>query len=446
MPSTLTRQIGCFHLTASVVDKKIEKLAATQYKFWDRSVHRASKATNSRLAETNFIPICSMNRRTTQRLLCFFGVLELTALAAVAHPVAQGAMDIVVSADCIEIQAHVSTEEVFVAEAFGGKADAKGSLDDVWRRHGGYFLSHFQLTADGVPLAGEVRGIAPPGKTVSRVTYDLRFDLPAARQDPGRIVLRQNVLNEFIFAPGNRWETSYIVRISQRDRPTREGLLLTSREPLAFTCSWTASAVATATPSHLDERAMAGAFLRHGIRHILGGYDHLLFVAGLVLAVVSIFDLLKVVTAFTLAHTLTLTLAVLDIVRLSNRIVEPMIAASIVFVAVQNLLYPTRTRGWTRLGIAFGFGLFHGLGFAGGLLSAMEGMAGVAIVTAIAAFSFGVEIGHQIVALPLFGVLKITRAYSSSAADPEWIPRWATSVGSSAICAAGLVYLVAALR
>jgi len=84
-----------------------------------------------------------MNRRITQRFLCFFGVLELTALAALAHPVAQGAMDIVVSADCIEIQAHISTEEVFVAEAFGGKADAKGSLDDVWRRHGGYFSRIF---------------------------------------------------------------------------------------------------------------------------------------------------------------------------------------------------------------------------------------------------------------------------------------------------------------
>jgi hypothetical protein len=381
-----------------------------------------------------------------QHFLCFFAVLELTALAAVAHPVAQGAMDIVVSAYCIDIDAHVSTEEVFVAETFGGKADAKGSLDDVWRRHGGYFLSRFQLMADGVPLAGQIRGITPPGKTASHVNYDLRFDLPAGRQHPGLIVLRQNVLNEFSFAPGNRWETSYIVRISQRDRPTREGLLLTSREPLSFTCSWTPSVVGAATTSRLDGRAMAGAFLRHGIRHILGGYDHLLFVAGLVLAVVSIWDLLKVVTAFTLAHTLTLTLAVLDVVRFSNRIVEPVIAGSIVFVALQNLLSPTRTRGWTRLGVAFGFGLFHGLGFAGGLLSAMEGMAGVAIVVAIVAFSLGVEIGHQIVALPLFGVLKITRAYSSRTDDPEWIPRWATRVGSSAICAAGMVYLVAALR
>ncbi len=381
-----------------------------------------------------------------QQFLCLFAVLELTTLAAVAHPVAQGALDIVVSADCIDIHAHVSTEEVFVAEAFGGKADAKGSLDDMWRRHGEYLLAHLQPTADGVPLAGQVRGITPPAKTVSHVNYELRFDLPAGRQYPGVIVLRQNALNEFIFAPGNRWETSYLVRISQRDRPAREGLLLTAREPLVFSCSWTSSGVGTAPPSHLDERAMAGAFLRHGIRHILGGYDHLLFVAGLVLAVVSIFDLLKVVTAFTVAHTLTLTLAVLDLVRVSNRIVEPMIAGSIVFVALQNVLWPTHTRGWTRLGVAFGFGLFHGLGFAGGLLSAMEGMAGVAIVTAIAAFSLGVEIGHQIVALPLFGVLRIARLWQSRAPDPELILHWISRVGSTAICLAGFVYLVAALR
>jgi len=381
-----------------------------------------------------------------QHFCYLFAVLELTALAAMAHPVAQGTMNVVVSADSIEVHARVSTEEVFVAEAFGGKADAKGSLDDVWRRHGAYLLAHLQVTADGVLLEGQIRDITPPGKTASHVNYDLKFDLPAGRQHPGLIVLRQNVLNEFMFAPGNRWETSYILRISKRDRPAREGLLLSSRESLSFDCSGTPFPNEPNATSRLDERAMAAAFIRHGVRHILSGYDHLLFVAGLVLAVASMWDLLKVVTAFTVAHTLTLTLAVLDIVRLSNRIVEPMIAASIVFVALQNLLWPNRARGWTRLAVAFGFGLFHGLGFAGGLLSAMEGMAGVVIVAAIAAFSLGVEIGHQIVALPLFGVLKITRAYRSSANDPEWISYWAMRTGSTAICAAGLVYLVAALR
>ena len=92
---------------------------------------------------------------------------------------------------------------------------------------------------------------------------------------------------------------------------------------------------------------------------------------------------LKVVTAFTLAHTLTLTLAALNLVRLPERVVEPLIAASIVFVAVQNLFWPRRSRGWIRLGAAFFFGLFHGLGFAGGLLEAMQGMRGAVVLLAI---------------------------------------------------------------
>jgi hypothetical protein len=113
-----------------------------------------------------------------------------------------------------------------------------------------------------------------------------------------------------------------------------------------------------------------------------------------------------VVTAFTIAHTLTLTLSVLNIVMLSSRVVEPMIAASIVFVAVQNIFWPRHARGWSRLAIAFAFGLFHGLGFAGGLKQAMSEMPVVALGVALAAFSIGVEIGHQLVVIPLFVLLK----------------------------------------
>ncbi len=198
--------------------------------------------------------------------------------------------------------------------------------------------------------------------------------------------------------------------------------------------------------TRLDRLAMIRSFTSHGIAHILGGYDHLLFVAGLVIAVPSLWDLLKVVTAFTMAHTITLTLAVLHIVRLSSGIVEPMIAASIVFVSLQNLVAPERSRGQMRLMVAFGFGLFHGLGFAGGLLSAMEGMAGVTIATAIAAFSVGVEMGHQLIALPLFTAMRLIRLNASGQRDPELIPRWTLRAGSTVICTAGIVYLIAALR
>ena len=381
-----------------------------------------------------------------RRLLWLFGVLTLGALETQAHPVAQGAMDIIIRADQIEVRARVSNEEAFVAEAFDRNAQTDATLERVWQRHAQYLLAHLQLSADGLSITGRLAEITPPENTKpeSLIGYVFKFDLSPERRPPAQIHLTEDVLNEFVFAPGNRWEASYIVRISGSDHVMQEGLLLTSRQPLSF--SLEAAGANNKSGPRLDQRAMAIAFLRHGIAHILSGYDHLLFVAGVVLAVATMWDLLKVVTAFTLAHTITLTLAVLDVVRLSNRIVEPMIAASIVFVAAQNLFAPAHSRGLTRLGVAFGFGLFHGLGFAGGLLQAMEGMQGVAVATAIAAFSVGVEVGHQVVALPLFTAMKLMRAYSQRTPHPGRLPRWLARTASSAICVAGIIYLIAALR
>jgi hypothetical protein len=126
----------------------------------------------------------------------------------------------------------------------------------------------------------------------------------------------------------------------------------------------------------------------------------------LVLAATTFWDLIKVVTAFTVAHTITLTLAAFNLISLPQWVVEPLISASIVFVALQNVFWPGRARGRGRLGAAFFFGLFHGLGFAGGLLEAMREMQTGTMLLAILAFSIGIELGHQMVVLPLFGILK----------------------------------------
>jgi HupE / UreJ protein len=378
-------------------------------------------------------------------LFYLVAVLVATALEVSAHPVAQGAMEILITPQNIQVVARVSSEEAFVARALGETTEAK-TLHDVWQRHGTYLLNHLHLTVDGVPLKGHLDSVTSPGVTAANdhIGYDFTFELAPGQSPPHSITVKQDVLNEFSFAPGNPWEATYVVKITQRAQLLQEGLLFTSREPISLTCKWDQSATSNGPPR--PESSMAWAFLRHGIHHILSGYDHLLFIAGLVLAVVSLWDLLKVVTAFTLAHTLTLTLAVLDVVRLSNRIVEPMIAASIVFVALQNLVFPSYARGRLRLAIAFGFGLFHGLGFAGGLLSAMEGMQSVAVATAIIAFSLGVELGHQVVALPLFAVIKLTEKYDGQSDSPAGLHNWILRLGSGAICVAGSVYLVAALR
>jgi len=364
--------------------------------------------------------------------------------SAESHPVAQGSMEIEIFPDKIHAQVRVSMEEVFVQNALSaGATGTSVDLEEQCRRHGEYLLQHLHFLADRQGLGGRVIGVSKP--TVSgpqRAIYDLEYTLTAK---PAQIRVDQNVLNEFDYAPGNRWEATYVVRVAQQGQSPVEGLLLTSREPLVIDCNWNASAVAGAAtiPATLDKWRLTKEYLRHGILHILTGYDHLLFIGALVLAVVTLWDLIKVITAFTLAHSITLTLAVLGLVRLPNHVVEPMIALSIVFVALQNVFWPEQTRGITRLAVAFFFGLFHGLGFAGGLLDAMQGMAGLTIGLAIVAFSLGVEIGHQVVVIPVFVLRKVLltkKGASSHAAG--FLFRY----GSAAIACAGMFYLVTALR
>lgn len=370
-----------------------------------------------------------------------------TATPIAAHPVAQGAMDILVMPDSVIIAARVANEQVFVAEALGTGRSTPANLNEAWLRHGDYLLEHIRVSADDVPLAGRVVDVRPPATSAAdaRTSYEFRFDFPKDKLQPRRVVFHQDVLNEIQFAPGNRWEATYVVRLGQKGGPVHEGLLFTAQQALAIDCDWstppTESAAAVLNKSHLFRE-----YLHHGVMHILTGYDHLLFIAALVLAAVTFMDLAKVVTAFTLAHTITLTLSVLDLVRLSSRIVEPMIAASIVVVALQNVFWPERSRGWTRYALAFAFGLFHGLGFAGGLLAAMEAMPGIAIVLAIVAFSIGVELGHSAVVAPLFAALRLGDVFTGRDREPRHTAGWAVRLGSAAIGFAGMFYLVASLR
>ncbi len=132
-------------------------------------------------------------------------------------------------------------------------------------------------------------------------------------------------------------------------------------------------------------------YLVIGFTHILPkGLDHILFVIGLYLLSTRLSTLVWQVTAFTVAHSITLALAMLGIVSLSPSIVEPLIAASIVYIGIENAV-TSRLQRW-RPGIVFGFGLLHGLGFAGVLTDI--GLAPAEFVTGLVAFNVGVELGQ----------------------------------------------------
>jgi len=132
-------------------------------------------------------------------------------------------------------------------------------------------------------------------------------------------------------------------------------------------------------------------FSKIGIGHILpGGTDHILFVIALVLAAQRLGTLVLHISAFTLAHTATLGLAASDVINPPPEIVEPLIAASIAYVAVENIAM-RQTRRWRPL-VVFGFGLLHGLGFAGFVRSV--GLPPEQFWTSLLGFNVGVEIGQ----------------------------------------------------
>lgn len=153
-------------------------------------------------------------------------------------------------------------------------------------------------------------------------------------------------------------------------------------------------------------------FLKLGVEHIWTGYDHLLFLFALLLVCGTFKSAVQVVTCFTVAHSLTLAFATLNLVWVSGRVVEPAIAASIVFIAGENLLTSGEPKG--RWVITFLFGLIHGFGFASVLkdLGVASGTTGVTVP--LVAFNLGVEAGQVVVAaivLPLMWRLKRWRQF-----------------------------------
>jgi hypothetical protein len=147
------------------------------------------------------------------------------------------------------------------------------------------------------------------------------------------------------------------------------------------------------------------AFVREGIWHIWIGYDHILFIISLLLPAVLVFagrrwspverfmpafwDVARVVTSFTLAHSITLSLAALDYISLPSRLVESAIAASVVLAALNNIFPMVLERRWV---VAFAFGLIHGFGFASVLTDL--GLPRNALLLALVGFNVGVEIGQ----------------------------------------------------
>lgn len=195
-----------------------------------------------------------------------------------------------------------------------------------------------------------------------------------------------------------------------------------------------ASSAATPTQESAVIAPSFKIFLKLGIEHIVTGYDHLLFLAGLLIACRSFRTMTIIITCFTIAHSITLALAALDIATIPPRIVEPLIAASIVFVGVENLLRRgEEPRG--RWALTFAFGLVHGFGFASALRQIGLGKNGSSLLAPLFSFNLGVELGQIAIAAVFLPALFYLRR------QPSFV-RYALPAVSALITLAGTYWLI----
>ena len=330
----------------------------------------------------------------------FFAVACASPIAAHAHEirpavvtavVGEAALTVAISANFEAMlagigSAHRDTDDSPNANIYNAlRALPPSGLEAAIRRDIGAASARIQTSFDGRPVTLVLQSVAVRDEIDARLarltTVTLTAPLPAAAR-------------EFEFS----WPAGYGACFLKARRAG----------DTAFQSQWLSaggaakpiSLIGTSAPASRAETMIR--YLKLGFTHILPkGLDHILFVLGLFLLSPRLKPLLIQVSAFTLAHSITLALAMYGVIRLSPAIVEPLIAASIAYVAVENVLTP-RLHAWRTL-VVFGFGLLHGLGFAGVLTGL--GLPREEFVSALIAFNVGVEFGQlTVIALAFLAV------------------------------------------
>lgn len=337
------------------------------------------------------------------------------ALPAAAHTTSTGLAR-------LDLQGRDAHYQLTVAPAeIGGVGTAlqRGVAGDaVAARQVGVLLqTHLALAVNGQPCRLKRTRLQASQIADDRLALLLDWQCADA---PGTLLLRDTLSTAF----GDHYRSIVSIRRSEigadRDQATEPA----SAKPGASAARPTVASQASHRQEHILDRthpqvqvdfsqpAPSGflAFVQLGAGHILGGADHLLFLAALLLGSHGLRPLLVTATAFTLAHSLSLAAATLGWVPATSAWVEPLIAASIVWVALQNMLENSARqrrlppRPLRRPALAFGFGLVHGLAFAEALTPLQLG--GWPLARALLGFNLGVEAGQALVILAMLPALR----------------------------------------
>jgi HupE / UreJ protein len=333
----------------------------------------------------------------------------LLSLPAVGHKASDGYLTIEHHGAKLDVRLDLALRDL--DNAIGLDADGNGAITwgELRARHAD--VAAYAKTRLVVSSAGERCALEAAAHEVDRHTDGAYAVLRLAGQCAGEApVIAVDYRLLFDVDPTHRG----LVRYVAPDGGSKSLVLSADRAAVSL----------SAKTSTLDQ---AIAYLVQGAHHIWEGFDHLLFLLSLLLPAVLVWksgawapvgsfrsafiDVVKIVTAFTIAHSITLTLAVIGFVALPSRLVESAIALSVMLAAANNL-WPVVRHG--RMFAAFGFGLIHGFGFAGAL--GELGLPDDALALSLASFNIGVELGQLAVVavfLPLAFALRATSAYRS---------------------------------
>ena len=311
--------------------------------------------------------------------------------SAGAHPVPYSYIDIQLQRDMMEISLVVHIFDVAHDLAI---VPAERLLDpgEVSRHAGsirGLLGPRVQFKVDGALVKADW---SAPEIVSERQSLRLRYVFPA-KAIPGILTINANL---FPYEP----EHQTFVNVYENNILTSQRILDRDRTQTDYFGG-----------TRPEAKAVMGRFIPEGIRHILIGPDHLLFLVGLLLLGGTLRRLLVVVTSFTVAHSVTLSLAALNILNPPARIIEPAIALSIVYVGLDNLL--SKQGRDVRAWIALAFGFIHGFGFANVLRE--MGLPAKALGWSLFSFNLGVEIGQLMVVTAVASALTAVRSRNERA-------------------------------
>jgi hydrogenase/urease accessory protein HupE len=283
--------------------------------------------------------------------------------------------------------------------------DANKLLSDNKPAIQNYVNSRIKLYLDSIPVEGEIKETSV-AKVKNRPFAIINLAYPI-EQAPENLIVNYNAIFEDS-DPSHANFTKVNMNGKQQE----------------FVFSYEVRELKVGEMSFINK---AKQFLLLGLEHIFTGYDHIIFVISLLFGARNIRQILALVTAFTVAHSVTLVLATLQIVTLPGKFIESAIALSIVYVAFQNIF---NQQSKHHPVIAFGFGLIHGFGFAG-ILSEMR-LDGQHLATSLLFFNIGIELGQILIVSLVFPALLFVQK--------KWNVKWLVPGISTGALAFGLVW------